>query len=244
MAAALKSAAVQGLSCRSSRNLTIFTNNCAPVLFRPAAHASSAPRRVFSAAPASYENLLIEVRGKVVIITLNRPKALNALNQALMNELVDAVGKFDADPNIGAIVLTGWGLRVFLSVDMKCRVLFCRVKMQRRKNLLMIRFVQVVPRLSLPARISRRCRPCPTWVLFLLVTNPCCTFYNAPDGLALLPRLRERQAGRELDWNCQLSQADHRGETLLWHPQITVEGRGSSHSFRGFTLPTQNHPPS
>ena len=55
----------------------------------------------------SYENILVETREKVGLITLNRPKALNALNDALMNELGDALQTFDADDNIGAIVLTG-----------------------------------------------------------------------------------------------------------------------------------------
>ncbi|WP_250514014.1 enoyl-CoA hydratase [Caballeronia sp. INDeC2] len=54
-----------------------------------------------------YENLLVETRDRVGLITLNRPKALNALNDALMNELGTALKAFDADGNIGAIVLTG-----------------------------------------------------------------------------------------------------------------------------------------
>jgi enoyl-CoA hydratase len=54
-----------------------------------------------------YENTLTETRGRVGIVTLNRPKQLNALNDALMNELGDALLKFDADEAIGAIVLTG-----------------------------------------------------------------------------------------------------------------------------------------
>ena len=55
----------------------------------------------------SYENILVETRGRVGLITLNRPKALNALNDALMDELGDALGKFDADENIGCMVITG-----------------------------------------------------------------------------------------------------------------------------------------
>ena len=55
----------------------------------------------------SYENILVETRGRVGLITLNRPKALNALNNALMDELGDALAKFDADEAIGCIVLTG-----------------------------------------------------------------------------------------------------------------------------------------
>jgi len=55
----------------------------------------------------AYENILVETRGRVGLITLNRPKALNALNDALMDELGDALGKFDADENIGCMVITG-----------------------------------------------------------------------------------------------------------------------------------------
>ncbi|SAK93860.1 enoyl-CoA hydratase [Caballeronia pedi] len=55
----------------------------------------------------AYENLLVETRGRVGLITLNRPKALNALNDALMDELGAALKVFDADDDIGAIVLTG-----------------------------------------------------------------------------------------------------------------------------------------
>jgi enoyl-CoA hydratase len=57
----------------------------------------------------AYENILVETRGRVGFITLNRPKALNALNDALMNELGDALEKFDSDEGIGAIVITGGG---------------------------------------------------------------------------------------------------------------------------------------
>ena len=55
----------------------------------------------------TYENILVETRDKVGLIQLNRPKALNALNDQLMDELGDALMKFDADDNIGCIVLTG-----------------------------------------------------------------------------------------------------------------------------------------
>jgi enoyl-CoA hydratase len=54
-----------------------------------------------------YENILVETRGKVGLITLNRPKALNALNDALMDELGAALKAFDADGCVGAIVITG-----------------------------------------------------------------------------------------------------------------------------------------
>lgn len=53
------------------------------------------------------EFILIETRGRVGLVTLNRPKALNALNDGLMNELGAALLAFDADDGIGAIVITG-----------------------------------------------------------------------------------------------------------------------------------------
>jgi enoyl-CoA hydratase len=54
-----------------------------------------------------YSDLLIETHGRVAVIRLNRPKALNALNDNMMNELGDALYKFDADKSIGCIILTG-----------------------------------------------------------------------------------------------------------------------------------------
>lgn len=51
--------------------------------------------------------VLVENRGRVGLLTLNRPKALNALNDALMDELGAALLAFDADPDIGAMVITG-----------------------------------------------------------------------------------------------------------------------------------------
>ena len=55
----------------------------------------------------TYENILVETRGKVGLVTLNRPKALNALSPALMRELAAAIDVFEADEAIGAIVVTG-----------------------------------------------------------------------------------------------------------------------------------------
>jgi len=55
----------------------------------------------------AYENILVETRGRVGLVTLNRPKALNALNDQLMNELGDALASFEADEGIGAVVITG-----------------------------------------------------------------------------------------------------------------------------------------
>jgi enoyl-CoA hydratase len=55
----------------------------------------------------SYETILIERRGRVGLVTLNRPKQLNALNDQLMTELGEALRTLDADPEIGAMIVTG-----------------------------------------------------------------------------------------------------------------------------------------
>jgi enoyl-CoA hydratase len=55
----------------------------------------------------SYDNILVETRGKVGLITLNRPKALNALSPELMRELARALTAFEADAAVGAMVITG-----------------------------------------------------------------------------------------------------------------------------------------
>lgn len=55
----------------------------------------------------AFETIIAETRGKVGVVTLNRPKALNALNSQVLAELSDALRAFDADPGIGAIVITG-----------------------------------------------------------------------------------------------------------------------------------------
>ena len=55
----------------------------------------------------TYETILVETRGRVGLVTLNRPKQLNALNDTLMNELGAALKAFDHDEHIGAMVVTG-----------------------------------------------------------------------------------------------------------------------------------------
>jgi len=55
----------------------------------------------------SYEFINVEQKGRVGVITLNRPKQLNALSPGLMNELGSALRALDADPGVGAIVITG-----------------------------------------------------------------------------------------------------------------------------------------
>src|ERR1044071_927090 len=67
----------------------------------------------------SYENILAERRGAVGLITLNRPKALNALNAALIAELGAAFDDLEGDPAIAAIVLTGGEKAFAAGADIK-----------------------------------------------------------------------------------------------------------------------------
>jgi enoyl-CoA hydratase len=55
----------------------------------------------------TYETILVEQRSRVGLITLNRPKVLNALNQELTRELLEAAETFDRDPAVGCILITG-----------------------------------------------------------------------------------------------------------------------------------------
>ncbi len=55
----------------------------------------------------AYETLIVETRGPVGLITLNRPKQLNALSDQLMSDLAAAVETFEADETVGALVVTG-----------------------------------------------------------------------------------------------------------------------------------------
>jgi enoyl-CoA hydratase len=66
-----------------------------------------------------YGNILVERRGRVGLVTLNRPEALNALNKATMDELVAAVTAMDADPEVGAVVVTGSGKAFAAGADIK-----------------------------------------------------------------------------------------------------------------------------
>ena len=55
----------------------------------------------------TYQNIIVETRGKVGLVTLHRPQALNALNEALIAELNDALSSFESNPEIGCTVITG-----------------------------------------------------------------------------------------------------------------------------------------
>ncbi|MET0124771.1 enoyl-CoA hydratase [Pseudomonas caspiana] len=67
----------------------------------------------------SYECILIEIRGRVGLVTLNRPQALNALNAQLISELNHALDDLDANRDIGCIVLTGSSKAFAAGADIK-----------------------------------------------------------------------------------------------------------------------------
>lgn len=68
---------------------------------------------------ASFETILVETHGRVGLITLNRPRAMNALNTQVLGELVVALEAFDRDEAIGCIVLTGSARAFAAGADIK-----------------------------------------------------------------------------------------------------------------------------
>ena len=67
----------------------------------------------------NYTSILVETRGHVGLIILNRPQALNALNNQLMRELMDALEAFDQNDNVGAMVITGNEKAFAVGADIK-----------------------------------------------------------------------------------------------------------------------------
>jgi len=67
----------------------------------------------------AYQNIIVETRGKVGVVTLNRPQALNALSPSLMRELACALDAFEADDNIGCMVVTGSDKAFAAGADIK-----------------------------------------------------------------------------------------------------------------------------
>ncbi len=67
----------------------------------------------------TYENILTRVEGRVGVVALNRPKALNALNRELMTELMEALTAFDGDPAVGCMIVTGSDRAFAAGADIK-----------------------------------------------------------------------------------------------------------------------------
>ena len=64
-----------------------------------------------------YENIKYEVKGNIGYLTINRPKALNALNTSVLSELSDVLGKINGDDNVKAVILTGEGKAFVAGAD-------------------------------------------------------------------------------------------------------------------------------
>ena len=112
------------------------------------------PQAASSQAAPIEPEIVFETRGEAGLITLRRPKALNALNSALINDLSHAMASLDADPAVSALVLTGSekafaageqfdaevGARACkmpraMNVSCRCRMLIClRMSSARRKR--------------------------------------------------------------------------------------------------------------
>jgi enoyl-CoA hydratase len=67
----------------------------------------------------AYETILVETRGRVGLVTLNRPQALNALNSTLVGEINAALDGFEADPSVGCVVITGSDKAFAAGADIK-----------------------------------------------------------------------------------------------------------------------------
>lgn len=67
----------------------------------------------------AFETILLDIHGKVGLITLNRPQALNALNAQIVGEINEALDQLERDPNIGCVVLTGSAKAFAAGADIK-----------------------------------------------------------------------------------------------------------------------------
>jgi enoyl-CoA hydratase len=92
----------------------------------------------------SYTTIEIETHDRVGLIRFNRPKALNALNSTVMKELTDALLAYDADPNIGAMVIAGNEKAFAAGADIKEMVDASSVDMLRRDHISILDRIQSV----------------------------------------------------------------------------------------------------
>lgn len=107
--------------CISACGRTLISSNVGRSAVTPSLTGRYAFARCMSSA-ANYNNILVEKRGSdssVGYIQLNRPKSLNALCDALMSEVGQALQEFDTDPTVGCIVLTGSDRAFAAGADIK-----------------------------------------------------------------------------------------------------------------------------
>ena len=61
------------------------------------------------------ETILMERAGRVAILTINRPDKLNALNEAVRNDMLELLGQIESDDSVGVVVITGAGEKSFIA---------------------------------------------------------------------------------------------------------------------------------
>jgi enoyl-CoA hydratase len=113
-AAAASSAASSRTAARHSIVQTVNVRGTGHALF-----ANELSREDLKPAGPEYETIIVNTKGKVGLITLHRPHALNALNTLLISELNRALDRFETDPAIGCIVITGDEKAFAAGVDIK-----------------------------------------------------------------------------------------------------------------------------
>lgn len=94
--------------------------------------------------PAPYETILVETRELVGLIRINRPKARNALNRTVLQELVEALEAFDQDPAVGAIVITGDEQAFAAGADIKEMAEASAVEMLTRSHIPLFDRLQLI----------------------------------------------------------------------------------------------------
>ena len=68
---------------------------------------------------SNYETLIVETKGKVLLVSINRPDSLNALNTNVMREITQVAKDADKNPDIAALVITGSGRAFAAGADIK-----------------------------------------------------------------------------------------------------------------------------
>lgn len=112
--------AARFLSTRNLNNLTPFARLALGTPLRP--FCATATSRFEGTPEQTYSHILVDIRGEkknVGLITLNRPKSLNALCDQLMREVNTAIDGFEADKNIGCVVITGSDKAFAAGADIK-----------------------------------------------------------------------------------------------------------------------------
>jgi enoyl-CoA hydratase/carnithine racemase len=99
----------------------------------------------------SYETLLVDVRGGVGTLTLNRPEARNALNQTVIRELGDALGHLEGDAETRVLIVRGAGERAFCAgADLKGMFRTGSIIDAREQYAGLARILEAIPRMRMP----------------------------------------------------------------------------------------------